>query len=100
MTGVQTCALPISNAYRTSNIETKDDRSITGIVTKQDDNALTVVTANETLVLPRNEVKSLAQTELSMMPEGLLQAISTDEVRDLLAYLRSPAQVPWPEEKK
>ncbi len=90
----------IPNDYRTSNIEMKDDRAITGIVTKQDENALTVVTANETLVLPRNEVKSLAQTELSMMPEGLLQALSDDEVRDLLAYLRSPAQVALPVEPK
>ena len=90
----------IPNDYRTSNIETKDDRAITGIVTKQDENALTIVTANETLVLPRNEVKSLAQTELSMMPEGLLQALSDDEVRDLLAYLRSPAQVALPVEAK
>lgn len=90
----------IPNDYRTSNIETKDDRSITGIVTRQDDTALTVVTANETIVFPRNEVKSIAQTELSMMPEGLLQAITDDEVRDLLAYLRSPAQVPLPAETK
>lgn len=89
----------IPNDYRTSNIETKDERSITGIVTKQDDNAITVVTANETLILPRNELKSMAQTELSMMPEGLLQAITEDEVRDLLAYLRSPAQVPLPAEQ-
>jgi putative heme-binding domain-containing protein len=90
----------IPNDYRTSNIETKDDRSITGILTKQDDNAITVVTANETLILPRNELKSVVQTELSMMPEGLLQAISEGEVRDLLAYLRSPAQVPLPPEQK
>ena len=90
----------IPNDYRTSNIETKDDRSITGIVTKQDDNVITVVTANETLVLPRNELKSVTQTELSMMPEGLLQAITEGEVRDLLAYLRSPAQVPMPAEPK
>lgn len=90
----------IPNDYRTSNIETKDDRSITGVVTRQDDNAITVVTANETIVLPRGEVKSLAQTELSMMPEGLLQALSDDEVRDLLAYLRSPAQVPLPAGQK
>jgi hypothetical protein len=35
-----------------------------------------------------------------MMPEGLLQAISEEEVRDLLAYLRSPAQVPMPAESR
>jgi len=31
-----------------------------------------------------------------MMPEGLLQAITEDEVRDLVAYLKSPTQVPLP----
>ncbi len=90
----------IPNDYRTSNIDTKDDRSITGIVTKQDDTAITIVTANDTLIIPRNELKSVTQTELSMMPEGLLQAISEGEARDLLAYLRSPAQVPMPAEQK
>ena len=90
----------IPNDYRTSNIETKDDRSITGIVTKQDANAVTVITANETLIIPRAELKSLAQTELSMMPEGLLQAISENDARDLLAYLRAPAQVPMAAEQK
>jgi putative heme-binding domain-containing protein len=90
----------IPNDYRTWNVETKDDRSITGIVTRQDDNAVTVVTANETIVLPRGDVKSMSQSELSMMPEGLLQALTEDEVRDLLAYLKSPSQVPLPVENK
>ena len=29
-----------------------------------------------------------------MMPEGLLTPLSDAEVRDLIAYLRSPQQVP------
>jgi putative heme-binding domain-containing protein len=84
----------IPNDYRTSNLETKDERVITGIVTKQDENAVTIVTANETVIVPRGDVKSLQQGEISMMPEGLLQALSNSEVRDLVAYLKSPGQVP------
>lgn len=84
----------IPNDYRTSTLETKDDRVITGIVTRQDDNAVTMITANETLIIPRQEIKSLTQGEISMMPEGLLPALSDTEVRDLIAYLESPAQVP------
>jgi putative heme-binding domain-containing protein len=86
----------IPNDYRTWNVDTKDDRSITGIVTKQDANSVTVLTANETLVIPRKEVQSLKQSELSMMPEGLLQGLSDKEVRDLLAYLKTTSQVPLP----
>jgi putative heme-binding domain-containing protein len=84
----------IPNDFRTWNLETKDDRSITGIVTKQDGTSVTIITANETIVVPRNEVASLRQLELSMMPEGMLQALNDDEVRDLLAYLKTTAQVP------
>jgi putative membrane-bound dehydrogenase-like protein len=84
----------IPNDYRSWNVETKDDRSITGIVTKQDDKAVTLVTANETIILPRNEISSIKQSEFSMMPEGLLQSLSDQEVRDLLYYLSRPGQVP------
>ena len=86
----------IPNDYRASIIETKDGRNITGIVTKQDDKALTVVTANETLVLPRSEVASQQLSPLSMMPEGLLQSLTEQEVRDLIYYLSRPGQVPLP----
>ena len=86
----------IPNDYRTWNLETKDDRVITGIATRQDDAAVTIVTANETLVIPRAEIASLQQGELSMMPEGLLQSLSDEEVCDLVAYLKQPAQVPLP----
>jgi putative heme-binding domain-containing protein len=86
----------IPNEYQTWNLDTKDDRAITGIVTKQDDNAVTITTANEVIVVPRGEVASLRQGTLSMMPEGLLQPLTEDEVRHLIAYLKQPAQVALP----
>jgi putative heme-binding domain-containing protein len=86
----------IPNDYRSSTLETKDDRIITGIVSKQDDKSVTVLTANETLVLPRNEIKSLQQSDISMMPEGLLANLADQEIRDLIYYLSRPAQVPLP----
>jgi putative heme-binding domain-containing protein len=84
----------IPNDFRTSTLETKDERVITGIVTKQDNNAVTIVIPNDTMVVPRTDIKSLTQSEVSMMPEGLLQSLTDEEIRDLLAYLKSPQQVP------
>ncbi|HAM73416.1 MAG TPA: hypothetical protein DCM86_17420 [Verrucomicrobiales bacterium] len=84
----------IPNDYRGSTIETKDDRVITGIVRQQDEKTLTVVTANETLLLQRGDVKSVQVSELSMMPEGLLTPLTDQEVRDLIYYLGRPGQVP------
>jgi putative heme-binding domain-containing protein len=79
----------IPNDFRTSTLETKDDRVITGIVTKQDAAAITIVTANETLVIPKTDVQSLQHGQISMMPEGLIQSMSDAEVRDLVAYLKT-----------
>ncbi|HSU56026.1 MAG TPA: PVC-type heme-binding CxxCH protein, partial [Candidatus Dormibacteraeota bacterium] len=86
----------IPNDYKAWNLQTKDDRLITGILKQQDDKAVTLVTANETLVIPRNEIESLTEGQLSMMPEGLLQNLPDQEVRDLIYYLRGPAQAPMP----
>jgi putative heme-binding domain-containing protein len=86
----------IPNDYRTSTLDLKDDRVITGIIRQQDDKSISIVTANESLVIPRNEVKSVQQGEISMMPEGLLAQLADQEVRDLIYYLGRPGQVPLP----
>ena len=90
----------IPNEYRTTEIETKDGRSLTGILKIMGDKSVMLQTANELLTLPRDEIASQRQTELSMMPEGLLAPLSDQEVRDLLYYLGRPGQVPLPEEAK
>jgi putative heme-binding domain-containing protein len=89
----------IPNEYRTSEIETKDGRSLNGIVKVMGDKTVLFQTANELLTIPRDEIASQRQTELSMMPEGLLAPLNDQEVRDLIYYLTRPGQVPLPGEK-
>ena len=40
------------------------------------------------LVLPRRDIENLQASALSLMPEGLLDPLQPQEVRDLFAYLR------------
>jgi putative heme-binding domain-containing protein len=84
----------IPNDYRASSIETKDGRSITGIIKQQDDKSVTVASATETLTVPRADIESIQESQLSMMPEGLLAQLSDQEVRDLIYYLGRVGQVP------
>jgi putative membrane-bound dehydrogenase-like protein len=86
----------IPNEYRSTEIETKDGRVLTGIVKAQDAKSVTIQTANELLILPKNEIETQRQTELSMMPEDLLTPLTDQEVRDLLYYLSRVGQVPLP----
>jgi putative membrane-bound dehydrogenase-like protein len=80
--------------YRQSVIVTNDGRVISGLVQKETDSALTVRTINDTVVVPLADIEERALSEVSMMPERLLDTLSPEEVRDLVAYLGSPTQVP------
>ncbi|REK10270.1 MAG: DUF1080 domain-containing protein [Planctomycetota bacterium] len=84
----------LAKEYQPHVIVTADGRVITGLVKSQDDDALTVQTANELVVLPRDEIDEMQPSKLSMMPDDLLKQLSHVEVRSLIAYLASPAQVP------
>jgi putative heme-binding domain-containing protein len=84
----------MAKEYQTTVVTTTDGRILSGIVKQQDRRAVVLVTANETLTLPRDEIDNLRLDDKSMMPDDLLKPLSTAEVRALVAYLRSPTQVP------
>lgn len=84
----------IPNEYQASTVELKDGRVLTGIVKQRTAAALTLATADETLLLPLAEVDSVEQSPLSMMPEGLLEPLTEQDFRDLIYYLTRPGQAP------
>ena len=84
----------VGKDYLTSVVETKKGRVLTGILREQTKNAVTLVMATETVIVPRAEVESIKTSNLSMMPDDLLKPLSDDDVRALVAYLASPRQVP------
>jgi putative membrane-bound dehydrogenase-like protein len=83
----------VPKQYQTTLITTADGRVLSGIIKSEDDHRISIQTATEALIVPKNEVESRDVTPNSMMPDGLLQSLSDDEVRDLVAYLASPSQV-------
>jgi putative membrane-bound dehydrogenase-like protein len=90
----------IPKEYAATVIEMKDGRTLTGIIRTETPIALTVVTVNEVLTLPRKEIDARTESKISMMPDDLLRPMSETEVRALIAYLQSPVQVALPGEKK
>lgn len=86
----------VPNEYRATTIETKDDRTITGIVKEQNATSVVIQTANELLTVPRGEIKSQSTSDQSLMPEGLIAQLKDGEMRDLLYYLSRPGQVNLP----
>ena len=77
--------------YVNHNVEMKDGRSLTGLIVEQSGSALTLLDAqNQRTVLNRAEVKEIVPSSTSLMPEGLIEALTPQQVRDLFSYLQQP----------
>ena len=84
----------IGNDYVAHVVATSDGRVLTGIIKSEDQNSLTLQTANEILVIPQEDVDERKQSEMSMMPDDLWTPLTDFEVVSLVGYLASPAQTP------
>jgi putative membrane-bound dehydrogenase-like protein len=82
--------------YRMQQLELKDGRVISGVITAKTDRTVTVITPTETLTLANDDIEAKHPTKLSLMPDGLLQTLSPEQTRDLFAYLMSLEQAPLP----
>ena len=75
-------------------IETKDGRTLSGFLSDQDANIIVVRGFDgEDVSLPRADVRALKPTGASLMPAGLLEGLSEQQLRDLFAYLRIPQPI-------
>ncbi len=86
----------VAREYTLTNVATADGRLVSGIIREQNDRSTTIQTANERIVLPREDIEAVKPSGVSMMPEGQLEQLSPQEIRDLFAYLAAKQQVTLP----
>ncbi len=86
----------VPNEFRLINFTLMDERLVSGIILRETKDALTVRTTNETVIVPVGDIATRKQTNVSIMPDGLFDQMKSDEVRDLVSYLRAKEQVPIP----
>jgi putative membrane-bound dehydrogenase-like protein len=80
----------IREGYENYLVETKDERSLSGFIVRQDDGVVVVRGLDgQDVVLNRKEIAELRPAGLSLMPEGLLEGLDDQQIRDFFAYLRS-----------
>jgi putative membrane-bound dehydrogenase-like protein len=77
----------VANEYKMTNFYLIDGRIIPGIVKGESAAAVTVRTVNEEIVISKKDIEERKPTQLSIMPEGLFDAMKPEEVRDLVAFL-------------
>ena len=86
----------VDKDYRMTILLTDDDRIINGLVTEETDRTVSVQTATELLTFDKQSIQSRKITEKSPMPDGLLDTLSPEQIRDLIGYLQHPSQVSLP----
>lgn len=79
----------IREGYQYYTVETKDGRTLSGFVVDRD-NQVTILRdlQGENITLRAAEILNVQPTGRSLMPEGLLDGMSEQELRDFFAYLR------------
>jgi putative membrane-bound dehydrogenase-like protein len=79
----------IRDGYQYVNLETKDGRDLTGLVVDRDNQVVVLrEPGGEQHAVRTGEIAGLQPLGRSLMPEGLLDGLSDQELRDLFAYLR------------
>ncbi|HEV7350859.1 PVC-type heme-binding CxxCH protein [Telluribacter sp.] len=87
----------IQDDYKMVVVTTRDGRTYVGNVSKETDRQLTLrIVGQEAVVLNKSSIQTREATPASMMPSGLLDALSDKEVSELVAYLRTVKQVELP----
>jgi putative membrane-bound dehydrogenase-like protein len=88
----------IREGYQQYVVTTVDGRVLAGLVADKTADTTTIVDAKAVRTTVRQkEIDSIARAETSLMPEGILDALSEQELRDFFAFLRSePGKAPAP----
>lgn len=83
----------VGKDYRMTLVQTNDGRTLSGLVVSNDGKVLVLQTQTTKETIAFSEIDQMKETNLSSMPDGLLNGLSRDQVRDLIGYLMHPNQI-------
>ena len=86
----------IPEAYRLTIINTRDGKTLAGIIGDEDEHTLQLVMVDTRTSVKKSEILTRETSKASMMPEGLLSTLKDKEVVNLIRYLQTDKQVPLP----
>jgi putative membrane-bound dehydrogenase-like protein len=76
--------------YAAYVVETTDGRMLNGPIVGSGPDSVTVEDGTAKITVARSRVKRIFESPVSRMPEGLLDAMPPQQVKDLFAYLAAP----------
>lgn len=79
----------VSPDYRLVTLGLKDGRTLSGNIAEESDKVITFRQVGQTERIDVSQVEQRTVAEVSLMPPGLLDSLRREDVRDLVAYLRT-----------
>jgi putative heme-binding domain-containing protein len=79
----------IQDDYKMVVINTRDGRTYSGNIISENERQLTLrIVGQDQLIINKSGILSKEVTDVSMMPSGLFENLSKDEIVNLMAYLK------------
>ncbi len=82
----------IDDKYAMHLILTVDGQTVSGIITAEDKSSVSILSSQEAkspTIVPRDDIDEMNKSKISMMPKGLLDQYTEDEIFEIVAYLES-----------
>jgi putative heme-binding domain-containing protein len=84
----------VPDAYKTVTVLTIDGRVINGVLEEEDSTRIVLKTAEQPrVVIAKEDIEQRRLSEKSIMPEGQLDQMETQDVVNLIKYLRTTEQM-------
>ena len=88
-------SIEIRAGYETYVVFTHDGRTLNGFIVDQDKQVVMLRTAEgQRLIVQREDIEEMRAIQRSIMPDGMLQPLSDQQIRDLFAYFRASQPLP------
>ena len=80
-------AKQVADRFKAYQLQLEDGEPLTGFIMEQTDDTITLAARDRLHRIPRTRVRSLEPRSTSLMPDRLLNALTDEDIRDLLTFL-------------
>ncbi|MCI0539164.1 MAG: c-type cytochrome, partial [Verrucomicrobiales bacterium] len=77
----------VPDRFKAFEVELKDATPLTGFITEQNDEAVTLVDREQAHRIDRSQIRAIMPQSLSLMPANLINRLTWEDIRDLMAFL-------------
>jgi putative heme-binding domain-containing protein len=80
----------LEQSYRSTKIQTREGEILNGLIVAQSPQSITLqIAADRRITVQREEIEASEPSSISIMPAGLDQQLTRQELADLIAFLEN-----------